>query len=113
FIWSFQHLLIGGYTTTIIYKNWQLNSYVNDRMGNMYYGLLQTYGRRVEKDVWSTENPNGKFPQPRSGGVTTTDYSAYMNYTKGNMVAKSNMALSYNISDKRLMKVAYDDSHSY
>ena len=46
-----------------------------------YYGLLQTYGRRVEKDVWSTENPNGKFPQPRSGGVTTTDYSACLLYT--------------------------------
>ena len=82
FLGSFQPKWIGGFTTTFIYKNWQLNSFVYARMGNMYYGLLQTYGRRVEKDVWSTENPNGKFPQPRSGGVTTTDYSAYMNYTK-------------------------------
>ena len=95
FLGSFQPKWIGGFTTTFIYKNWQLNSFVYARMGNMYYGLLQTYGRRVEKDVWSTENPNGKFPQPRSGGVTTTDYSAYMNYTKGNMVAIRNIALSY------------------
>ena len=91
FLGSFQPKWIGGFTTTFIYKNWQLNSFVYARMGNMYYGLLQTYGRRVEKDVWSTENPNGKFPQPRSGGVTTTDYSAYMNYTKGNMVAIRNI----------------------
>lgn len=59
----------------------------------------------VEKDVWSTENPNGKFPQPRSGGVTTTDYSAYMNYTKGNMVAIRNIALSYTFPEKWLKKL--------
>lgn len=102
---SFQPKWIGGFTTTFIYKNWQLNSFVYARMGNMYYGLLQTYGRRVEKDVWSTENPNGKFPQPRSGGVTTTDYSAYMNYTKGNMVAIRNIALSYTFPEKWLKKL--------
>ena len=54
FLGSFQPKWIGGFTTTFIYKNWQLNSFVYARMGNMYYGLLQTYGRRVEKDVWST-----------------------------------------------------------
>ena len=105
FLGSFQPKWIGGFTTTFIYKNWQLNSFVYARMGNMYYGLLQTYGRRVEKDVWSTENPNGKFPQPRSGGVTTTDYSAYMNYTKGNMVAIRNIALSYTFPEKWLKKL--------
>ena len=104
FLGSFQPKWIGGFTTTFIYKNWQLNSFVYARMGNMYYGLLQTYGRRV-KDVWSTENPNGKFPQPRSGGVTTTDYSAYMNYTKGNMVAIRNIALSYTFPEKWLKKL--------
>ena len=104
FLGSFQPKWIGGFTTTFIYKNWQLNSFVYARMGNMYYGLLQTYGR-VEKDVWSTENPNGKFPQPRSGGVTTTDYSAYMNYTKGNMVAIRNIALSYTFPEKWLKKL--------
>ena len=103
FLGSFQPKWIGGFTTTFIYKNWQLNSFVYARMGNMYYGLLQTYG--VEKDVWSTENPNGKFPQPRSGGVTTTDYSAYMNYTKGNMVAIRNIALSYTFPEKWLKKL--------
>ena len=47
FLGSFQPKWIGGFTTTFIYKNWQLNSFVYARMGNMYYGLLQTYGRRV------------------------------------------------------------------
>mgnify|MGYP001106749578 FL=1 len=43
FLGSFQPKWIGGFTTTFIYKNWQLNSFVYARMGNMYYGLLQTY----------------------------------------------------------------------
>ena len=42
FLGSFQPKWIGGFTTTFIYKNWQLNSFVYARMGNMYYGLLQT-----------------------------------------------------------------------
>ena len=46
FLGSFQPKWIGGFTTTFIYKNWQLNSFVYARMGNMYYGLLQTYGRK-------------------------------------------------------------------
>ena len=114
FLGSFQPKWIGGFTTTFIYKNWQLylfvfagiSGYMADACDTaMYYGLLQTYGHRVEKDVWSTENPNGKFPQPRSGGVTTTDYSAYMNYTKGNMVAIRNIALSYTFPEKWLKKL--------
>ena len=34
----------GGFTTTFIYKNWQLNAFFYGRFGNMYYGLMQTYG---------------------------------------------------------------------
>ena len=48
---------------------------------------MQTYGRRVENDTWSPENTDAKFPQPRAGGESFTDYKEYMNYTKGNMVA--------------------------
>lgn len=48
-IGSFSPKWIGGFTTTFIYKNWQLNSFIYARMGSTYYGLLQTYGRRVEK----------------------------------------------------------------
>ena len=73
-------------------------------MGNMYYGLLQTYGRRVEKDVWSTENPNGKFPQPRSGGVTTTDYSACLLYTSKLILVKSGRHFNPSTGDQILPK---------
>lgn len=103
----------GGFTTTFTYKNWQLNSFIYGRFGGLYYGLLQTYGRRVETDVWSETNPNGKFPQPRSGGQTFTDYSAYMNYTKGNLVVVRNIALSYTIPEKVLSKLGVGSCSVY
>ena len=46
--------------------------------------ILDVYKRQ---DVWSPENPSGKFPIQRTGGITTNDYSNYMGFTKGNMVA--------------------------
>lgn len=102
---SFQPKWVGGFTTTFIYKNWQLNAFVYARMGNKYFGLMQTYGRRIEDDVWSKDNPGGKFPQPRSGGNTTTDYSGYMNICNGNMVSVRNIALSYTMPQSVLKKI--------
>ena len=103
----------GGFTTTFIYKNWQLNAFFYGRFGNMYYGLMQTYGRRVEKDVWSPENTDAKFPQQRAGGEANTDYKDYMNYTKGNMIAVRNIALSYTFPEKWLSKVGANSCQIY
>ncbi len=97
----------GGFTTTFTYKDWELSAFLYGRFGGTYYGLLQTLGRRVENDIWSPENPGGKYPVQYSGGTYSgvTDYSAYMNYTKGNMVALRNISLSYNIPSKYLQKI--------
>lgn len=103
----------GGFTTTFIYKNWQLNAFLYGRFGNTYYGLMQTYGRRIEKDVWSPDNPNAYFPQQREGGEATNDYSAYMNYAKGNMIAVRNIALSYNVPTEALKKVGLSNCQIY
>lgn len=112
-IGSFSPKWIGGFTTTFIYKNWQLNSFIYARMGNTYYGLMQTYGRREEKDVWSNDNPGGRFPMQRSGGVPTTDYSSYMGFTKGNMIAIRNIALSYSLPEKWLKKAGIANCQVY
>jgi hypothetical protein len=73
-------------------------------MGNMYYGALQTYGRRVETSVWSPENTGAKFYQPttKSG---LTNYNATQNYTDGSMVAVRNISLSYTLPEKWLKQV--------
>lgn len=113
FLGSFTPKWEGGFTTTFIYKNWQLNAFIYGRFGNTYYGLMQTYGRRVEKDIWSPENTGARFPQPRAGGETFTDYSAYMSYTKGNMIAIRNIALSYTLPEKLLNKIGASSCSIY
>ena len=97
----------GGFTTTFTYKDWELSAFFYGRFGGTYFGLLQTLGRRVEKDLWGEDNPGGKYPIQYSGGTFAgvTDYSRYMSYTKGNMVALRNISLSYNLPKKWLNKV--------
>jgi len=91
---------VGGISNTLSYKNWQLNFFIYARIGNLYYGLLQTYGRRVENDVWSESNPSGRYPQPTT--KTFDNYNYTMNYAKGNMITVRNIALSYTVPDKWL-----------
>ncbi|MDR1865699.1 MAG: TonB-dependent receptor [Bacteroidales bacterium] len=84
----------GGWTNTFTYKNWELSAFLYARVGSMYYGAMQTYGRRVEHSVWSPENPDAKFYQPTSvSGLT--DHSATRNYTDGTLFALRNISLSY------------------
>jgi TonB-linked SusC/RagA family outer membrane protein len=93
---------VGGITNTLTYKNWQFNFFIHARVGNLYYGLLQTYGRREEKEVWSTSNPKGKYPQPTT--QTFNNHQEVMNYAKGDMVAVRNISLSYTVGSDLLKK---------
>lgn len=102
---SFQPKWEGGFTTSFSYRNFELSSFIYGRFGGLYYGMLQTYGSRKETDIWSEDNPGGKYPQPMSGGQSFTDYSSYMNYAKSNMVIVRNIALSYVVPEKYLSKI--------
>jgi TonB-linked SusC/RagA family outer membrane protein len=102
---------VAGMTNTFVYKNWQFNFFVHARIGNLYYGLLQTYGRRVEKDVWSPENSAGRYPRPTT--ETFTGYSDMMNYAKGNMLMVRNIALSYTLPNKILTKYGLGNAQVY
>lgn len=104
--WSF------GLTNTFTYKNWTLNFYVYGRFGNSYYGLTQTIGRRVESDTWSPTNTGAKFAQPTTATRTTT-YDYVRNYTKGNMVAVRNIALSYAVPEKALHSFGANSASVY
>jgi len=102
---------VGGITNTFTYKNLQLNFFVYARIGNLYYGLLQTYGRRVEKDVWSPENTSGRYPQPTTKVHSSS--SDAMNYASGNMVAVRNISLSYTFPEKNLKKYNLSNMQLY
>ena len=105
----------GGITTNFSYKNWELSAFFYLRFSNTYFGTLQTLGRRVEKDVWSPENPNGQFPVNASGGIYTgtTSYANYMNYSSGSMVALRNISLSYTLPDRWLRKAGISKCQIY
>lgn len=105
FLGSFRPKWEGGFTTTFTYKNWELNSFIYGHFGGLYYGLLQTYGSRRETNIWSKDNPNGKYPQPLSGGQAFTNYSSFMNYTKSDIIVVRNIALSYTLPEKALKRV--------
>lgn len=94
----------GGINNTFTYKNWSLNVFAYFRMGNKYYGLTQTIGRRVENDTWSPTNTGAEFAQPTSASRTTT-YDYVRNYTNGNMCIIRNISLSYTLTPKVTQKL--------
>ncbi|HEY5508114.1 MAG TPA: SusC/RagA family TonB-linked outer membrane protein, partial [Paludibacter sp.] len=98
-------------TNTFSYKNWELSFFVYARVGVKYYGALQTYGRRVETDVWSPTNTTAKFPQTTM--ATFTNYNYVRNYTDGSLISVKNIALSYNLPKKVLDKLKINKFQIY
>jgi len=102
----------GGINSTLSYKNWSLNIFGYFRMGNYYYGLTQTIGRRVENDTWSETNTGAKFAYPTSATRTTT-YDYVRNYTKGNMFIIRNISLSYDMPKQIINKAGINSCTFY
>ncbi|HEY4788074.1 MAG TPA: TonB-dependent receptor [Bacteroidales bacterium] len=98
----------GGITNTLSYQNLELSFFVYARIGQMYFGgYPNSYGGvwpngRVENNVWSWDNPGGKWPMPNLGNVE--NISQAMNYCDGSYVIVRNISLSYNLPSKILGK---------
>lgn len=103
---------VGGITNTFNYKNWELNFFVYIRAGNTYYGAMQTYGRRVEKDIWSADNQNAKFPRPTTT-ANANEFNYARSYTDGTIVAVRNIALSYTFPEQWLSKYTIKNASVY
>jgi hypothetical protein len=99
----------GGFTSTLGYKEFELSFFVYARIGQMYFGgYPNSYGGvnpngRVENDVWSWDNPNGRWPMPNLGSVDNT--APAMNYNDGSYVAVRNISLSYTLPAKWLRTI--------
>ena len=85
-----------GLTNTFGYKNFELSFLLQARINNLYYGALQTYGRRVENDTWSSANTGAAYPQPTT--ATFTNYNYVRNYVNGSLVALRNVSLTYTLN---------------
>lgn len=99
----------GGITNTVNYKNWSFNMFIYFRWGQTYFGgYPNSYGGvnpngRVENDVWSWDNPGGRWPMPNSGNVE--NITAAMQYNDGSFGAVRNLSLSYSFGKNLLQKV--------
>jgi len=101
----------GGITNTFTYRNWSLNSFIYLRWGQMYFGgYPNSYGGvnpngRVENNVWSWDNPGGKWPMPNAAaGITNT--TAAMQYNDGSFGVIRNISVSYTVPKTVLHRFA-------
>lgn len=88
----------GGITNTVSYKEFELSFFVYARNGQMYFGGYP--GGRVENDIWSWDNPNGRWAMPNGGNVENITQA--MNYNDGSFVSVRNISLSYTLPAKWL-----------
>lgn len=99
----------GGITNTLTYKNIDLSFFIFARIGQKYFGgYPNSYGGvwpngRVENDVWSWNNPNGRWPMPNLGNVENLFTS--MQYNNGSYVSVKNISLTYNFPAQLLRPV--------
>src|SRR5690606_14623001 len=103
----------GGITNTYRYKNWTLSSFIYARVGQTYFGgYPNSYGGvwpngRVENDIWSFDNPGGRWPMPNSGNVE--NFSGSMQYNNGSFAVVRNISLSYTVPTAVLSRVGVKD----
>ncbi|MBC7887826.1 MAG: SusC/RagA family TonB-linked outer membrane protein [Ferruginibacter sp.] len=92
----------GGITNTFRYKNWSLSSFIYARIGQTYFGgYPNSYGGnfpngRVENDIWSWTNPNGRWPQAVNGTLVD-NFTPAMQYNDGSFVTVRNISLIYDL----------------
>ena len=95
----------GGITNTVSYKDLELSFFVYARIGQLYFGGYP--GNRVENDVWSWDNPDGRWPMWNGGNVENT--SAAMNYNDGSYVSVRNISLSYTLPAKWINRISLNN----
>ena len=104
----------GGITNTLRYANWQFNFFIYMRWGQTYFGgYPNSYGGifpngRVENDVWSWNNPNGKWPMPNSSS-SVENFTSAMQYNNGSFGVVRNISLSYTFPKQWLNKISMND----
>jgi len=103
----------GGITNNFTYKGWTLNSFIFFRWGQTYFGgYPNSYGGtfpngRVENDVWSWNNPGGRWPMPNFGNVE--NFAQAMQFNDGSYAIVRNISLSYAVPKNWLKRIAASD----
>lgn len=105
----------GGITNTFRYANWQLSSFIYFRWGQTYFGGYPNLiggifpNGRVENNVWSWDNPNGRWPLPNSATSSVENITSAMQYNDGSFGVVRNISLSYTVPKKWLSRISMND----
>jgi hypothetical protein len=79
-----------------------LSFFVYARIGQLYFGGYP--GNRVENDVWSWDNPDGRWPMWNGSNVENT--SAAMIYNDCSYVSVRHISLSYTLPSKWINRIS-------
>ncbi|WP_187261612.1 SusC/RagA family TonB-linked outer membrane protein [Pontibacter beigongshangensis] len=100
----------GGLNTNFRYKNLTLQSFIYARVGQTYFGgYPNSYGGvfpngRVENDVWTFQNPGGRWPMPYNGTLAYDNFTPAMQFHSGSFVTVRNISLSYDFPQTMLSR---------
>lgn len=103
----------GGITNTFRYKDFRLSSFIYARIGQTYFGgYPNSYGGtfpngRVENDMWSFTNPNGRWPMPLMTSQPVSNFSQAMQYNNGSFVSVRNISLTYDVPSKLINRYSF------
>ncbi|PRD49205.1 SusC/RagA family TonB-linked outer membrane protein [Sphingobacterium haloxyli] len=92
----------GGITNTFRYKDLTLSTFIYARWGQTFFGgYPNSYGGiwpngRVENDLWSWDNPGGRWPQA-SNLPNRENTGVAMQFHDGSFVSVRNISLTYDL----------------
>lgn len=92
----------GGITNTLRYKDFTFSTFIYARFGQTFFGgYPNSYGGiwpngRVEDDLWSFDNPNGRWPLASLAG-NRDNITPAMQFHNGSFVSVRNISLTYDL----------------
>ncbi len=101
----------GGMTNTFYYKGFSLLVFIYARVGQTYFGgYPNSYGGtnpngRVEYNMWSWTNTNGRWPMPIIG-AQVDNYTPAMQFNDGSFVSVRNISLTYDMPKEIIKKAS-------
>ena len=107
--------LIGGFNTTVGYKNFDLTMIAAFQIGgklisaihssNGYLNMLSGRRNNIDVDYWTPNNTGAKYPKP--GGITTSDnpkYGSTLGYFNAGYLKMRTITLGYNFGNLKAVK---------
>jgi len=114
-IMSMEPDLVGGFNTTIGYKNFDLTVIGSFQIGgklisaihssNGYLNMLSGRRNNIDVDYWTENNTGAKYPKP--GGITSSDnpkYGSTLGYFNAGYLKFRTITLGYNFDKLQAVK---------